>query len=127
MKDGRYDTLKGSYYANCSFYDVPQFQKLPTDKYRDSPEFTSPNVWPPEAVLPGFAQAFADLCNFIIDIAALVARACDEYALSKIEGYESSYLQRIVKESYCTKARFLHYFPSQSSKPCANDEVYDAH
>ena len=51
----------------------------------------------------------------IIDTAALVARACDRYALAKIEGYEKGYLERVVKTSTTTKARLLHYFPPEAT------------
>ncbi|KAL8682981.1 MAG: hypothetical protein Q9186_001060 [Xanthomendoza sp. 1 TL-2023] len=82
------------------------------------------NVWPPEEMLPGFQQCFQDLCNLIIDTAVLVARACDRYALAKIEGYEPGYLERVVRTSTTTKARLLHYFPQvptdQVDQPTAN-------
>ena len=68
------------------------------------------NVWPPERLLPGFRQIFEELCTLIIDSAALVARACDRYALAKINDYESGYLERVVRKSTTTKARLLHYF-----------------
>ncbi|KAL8798248.1 MAG: hypothetical protein Q9182_006823 [Xanthomendoza sp. 2 TL-2023] len=61
-------------------------------------------------MLPGFQHCFQELCNLIIDTAALVARACDRYALAKIEGYEPGYLERVVRMSRTTKARLLHYF-----------------
>lgn len=48
----------------------------------------------------------------IIDTAGLVARACDRFAVANIEGYEDGYLEKVVKGSYTTKARLLHYFPS---------------
>lgn len=48
----------------------------------------------------------------IIDAAALVARACDRYAAAKIEGYQGGYLERVVRTSLTTKARLLHYYPS---------------
>lgn len=48
----------------------------------------------------------------IIDTAALVARACDRYALANIEGYKEGYLEHVVKTSLTTKARLLHYFPT---------------
>ncbi|KAF2737151.1 Clavaminate synthase-like protein [Polyplosphaeria fusca] len=110
LKDGRYDTLKGSYYVNCA----PEFekqQKSLAEKYPSLPEYTAPNIWPAEDLLPGFEATFRELCTLIIDIAVLVARACDKYAEAKIEGYTKGYLEHVVKTSVSTKARLLHYFP----------------
>ena len=56
----------------------------------------------------------------IIDTAVLVAKACDIYALANVEGYESGYLERVVKTSLTTKARLLHYFPPEESLSTAN-------
>jgi isopenicillin N synthase-like dioxygenase len=114
LKDGRYDTLKGSYYVNCA----PGFEKQQRsveEKYPSFPEYTAPNVWPSEELLPGFEETFRELCTLIIDIAALVARACDKYAEANIEGYQKGYLEHVVKTSVSTKARLLHYFPTTAS------------
>lgn len=111
LKNGEYDSLKGSFYVNCDFY-----RKNPTDSnaaYSEYPQLTASNVWPPEDILPGFRQCFEELCTLIIDTAVLVARQCDRYASAKIEGYEPGYLERVVRFSTTTKARLLHYFPSQ--------------
>jgi len=74
-------------------------------------DFTAPNVWPKQSLLPGFQEIFGELCTLIIDTAVLVARACDSYAAAHIEGYKTHYLERVVKTSTITKARLLHYFP----------------
>lgn len=111
LKDGRYDTLKGSYYVNCA----PAFEKQQQSvaaKYPSFPEYTAPNVWPSQELLPGFEETFRELCTLIIDIAVLVARACDKYAEANIDGYENGYLQHVVESSVFTKARLLHYFPN---------------
>lgn len=121
LKDGRYDTLKGSYYVNCS----PQFeesQKSVADKYPSFSEYTAPNVWPAEDLLPGFEATFRELCTLIIDIAALVARACDKYAEANIDGYKKGYLEHVVKTSVSTKARLLHYFPGPETQPEASSD-----
>jgi isopenicillin N synthase-like dioxygenase len=107
--------LKGSYYVNCA----PGFdseQEKVAEKYPSFPEYTAPNVWPSEELLPGFETTFKELCTLIIDIAALVARACDKYAEANIEGYTKGYLEHVVKTSVSTKARLLHYFPSPASQ-----------
>lgn len=83
--------------------------------YPDFPEYTEPNIWPPESLLPGFRQTFEELCTLIIDTGVLVARACDRYAAAHIDEYECGYLERVVKTSTTTKARLLHYFPPNDS------------
>lgn len=114
LKDGRYDTLKGSYYVNCASA-FEQQQKSVAEKYPSFPEYTAPNVWPSEELLPGFEETFRELCTLIIEIAVLVARACDKYAEANIDDYQKGYLEHVVKSSISTKARLLHYFPSLES------------
>lgn len=96
-------------------------QGAPADNYPSFPEYTAPNVWPAEEILPGFRKAFQELCTLIIDTAILVARACDSYGLKNVEGYEAGYLEHVVRTSMTTKARLLHYFPSVGS--AATDET----
>ncbi|KAI9686397.1 MAG: hypothetical protein M1822_003742 [Bathelium mastoideum] len=112
LKSGRYDTLKGSYYVNVA----PEFEDADTQRniasqYPGFPEYTAPNVWPPEDLLPGFKATFQELCTLIIEVAVLVARACDRYAQEKIPDYKPGYLEHVVESSVSTKARLLHYFP----------------
>ena len=45
LKNGSYDTLKGSYYVNCAFY---QGKGVTVASSVDFPELTAPNVWPAE-------------------------------------------------------------------------------
>ncbi|KAF2201626.1 Clavaminate synthase-like protein [Delitschia confertaspora ATCC 74209] len=117
LKDGRYDTLKGSYYVNCApAFEDADLQKTLAEKYPSFSEYTAPNVWPAHVLLPGFEECFRDLCNLIIEVAVLVARACDKYAEANIEDYQKGYLEHIVKTSVSTKARLLHYFPSPPSE-----------
>jgi len=122
LKDGQSDTLKGSYYVNCAFYQDPSLQGAPADDYPSFPEYTADNIWPAESILPGFKRAFEELCTLIIDTAVLVARACDSYGLKNVEGYEAGYLEHVVRTSMTTKARLLHYFPSTASADAEHDE-----
>ena len=69
-------------------------------------------MWPESDVLPGFEDAFLELCSFIIDTAGLVARCCDDYAQQNVPDYEPGYLEHVVQTSRSTKARLLHYFPA---------------
>ena len=122
LKPGVYDTLKGSFYVNCAFYQDPTLQSTSDRRDEDFSEYAEPNVWPAEDVLPGFRRIFEELCTLVVDISVLVARACDRYALTNIEGYEKGYLERVVKTSTTTKARLLHYFPSETSSLVLSDE-----
>lgn len=53
----------------------------------------------------------------IIDVAVLVAQACDRFAEKEIDGYPKAYLERMVSTSTTTKARLLHYFPEEPKEP----------
>lgn len=130
LKSGQVDTLKGSFYANCAFYVDPTLScAVPTDEFNagNFPEYLSPNIWPGEATLPGFRATFEQLCRLIIDVAVLVARACDRFAEKEIPAYPRSYLERVVSTSTTTKARLLHYFPEDPATaapaPIAASEV----
>lgn len=116
LKNGQVDTLKGSFYANCAFYVDPTLAcAKPTEQFNadNFPEYLSPNIWPGEDTLPGFKDTLEQLCRLIIDVAVLVARACDRFAEKEISGYPGGYLERVVSTSNTTKARLLHYFPEE--------------
>ncbi|KAI9776099.1 MAG: hypothetical protein M1839_000612 [Geoglossum umbratile] len=121
LKDGKYDTLKGSYYVNCAFYKDPSLTAAqPNHPNTNFPEYTHPNIWPSETThsrLSGFKATAEALCSLIIDTAALVARACDRYARENVEGYQEGYLEHVVRTSTTTKARLLHYFPGSPATP----------
>ncbi|KAB8233695.1 uncharacterized protein BDW43DRAFT_84924 [Aspergillus alliaceus] len=116
LRSGHFDTLKGSFYVNCAFYQDPSLQGAPADAFPDLSEYTAPNIWPPKETLPTFRPALEELCTLIIDTAALVARACDRYAGANIEGYKDGYLEHVVRTSLTTKARLLHYFPAEGGE-----------
>ncbi|QIW94783.1 hypothetical protein AMS68_000301 [Peltaster fructicola] len=109
LADGRYDTFKGSYYAQPIHNDA--LEQRARALYPDLVAFVAPNTWPDEAVLPGFRETFESLCRLIVDVAALVARACDRYGVARLDGYQPGTLENIVRQSVSTKARLLHYFP----------------
>lgn len=115
LANGRYDTEKGSYYVQP--INNAELEEKARRLYPNVPEFTTPNVWPDEKVLPGFEQTFETLCRLIVNIAAIVARNCDRYGVSKLEGYQDGTLENIVRGSVCTKARLLHYFPPPPPNP----------
>ena len=125
LKNGKADTFKGSYYANCAFYvDAALECAKPTPEFSEEtfPEYLSPNLWPAQNVLPGFKPAVTDLCSLIIDVAVLVARACDRFAEKEIQGYPKGYLEHVVSTSNTTKARLLHYYPQGKEDAADGDE-----
>ncbi|KAL5614960.1 hypothetical protein BROUX41_005028 [Berkeleyomyces rouxiae] len=118
LKSGKADVSKGSYYANCAFYVNPSLDAAEsTEEFsiESFPEYLSPNIWPSEKLLPGFRANFEALCRMVIDVAVLVARACDRFGEQDIEGYPKAYLENVVRSSSTTKARLLHYYPQDSS------------
>ena len=119
LRPGVVDTLKGSYYINCAFYQHPSLLGADASQHPGFEEYTADSIWPDETHgdLPGFQAAAEGLITLIIDTAILVARACDQYAQSEIEGYTPGYLERVVRTSTTTKARLLHYFPTSTPSP----------
>lgn len=109
LKDGQYDTMKGSYYVDCqSFYLKDPLVPTPG---MPATRGAGQNRWPSESAMPGFRATFEELCTLLIDIGVLVARAIDLYASKHIPDYRHGYLERVVKTSRTPKARLLHYFP----------------
>lgn len=116
LRPGVVDTYKGSYYINCAFYKDPSLQGVRNgaEKFPGFDEYTAENVWPSNEDVKGFKVDAEALIKLIIDTAVLVARACDQFAEQEVGGYRKGYLERMVQESETTKARLLHYFPSNS-------------
>lgn len=117
------DYLKGSYYANCSFYVDSDLEGLPEaeqEKYGKYKAYSTLNKWPKlkTVLLNRFELDFKRLCCLVIDVAAIVAKSCDklienENNMNTI--FEKDFLQSVVKESYTTKARLLHYYPANEN------------
>lgn len=59
----------------------------------------------------------------MINVAQLVARACDQFAAHHISNYEKGYLERVIKTSTTTKARLLHYFPPPAAFEDSNEDL----
>ncbi|KAF2764336.1 Clavaminate synthase-like protein [Teratosphaeria nubilosa] len=125
LASGRFDTMKGSYYANPT--RNKDLEEKARQLYPNVPEMTAPNVWPDEKVLPGFDKLFGKLCELIVDVAALVARSCDRFGLAKLDAYEQGTLEGIVRGSVATKARLLHYFPPQPAEKEGRSDSAMAH
>lgn len=130
LRPGVVDRGKGSFYLNCGFYragnghedekkkkneDEASDENPAHNKWKDLEEYTAPNIWPDEEDIPGFRACAEELITMIIDVAVLVARACDRYAIEAVDGYQAGYLERVVKTSKTTKARLLHYFPTEDA------------
>ena len=96
---------------NCGSFQQANLRNHSSLRSSQGHEYTSDNIWPREELLPGFRQTFEELSKLIIDVASLVARACDSYAVMAIKGYNAGYLQAMVQASNTTKARLLHYYP----------------
>ena len=128
LRPGLVDTAKGSYYINCGFYHSPPFPDSTLSgadpvTFPGFEEYTSPNIWPAECTLPSFRADAETLIRLIIDVAVLVARACDRYAEREVPKYTPGYLEKVVKTSVTTKARLLHYFPSDPSSSVEDHET----
>jgi hypothetical protein len=116
LRPGVVDTMKGSYYVNCAFDSSdPRLEKMRQD-WQGFEEYTAPNVWPDQQKNPdmeGFQKDVEELVNLIVDVAGLVARAVDTFAETHVENYpDNGYLEGVVRRSLTSKARLLHYFPS---------------
>lgn len=126
------DFNKGSYYINCAFHnqdDLDGPYKEICDQFPDFKTYTNPNIWPDakKKGLEDFKPNVKQLCNLIIDIGAKVAYNCDKYIYNTVKDYDPNFLQRIVNTSTCTKARLLHYFPSQQTISNNDDDWCGEH
>ncbi|EXJ74828.1 uncharacterized protein A1O5_01524 [Cladophialophora psammophila CBS 110553] len=130
LKDGQYDTMKGSYYVDCQSF----FLENPVVPEPGKPvtRGAGTNLWPAESAMPGFRATFEELCTMLINIGVLVARAIDSYATTNIPHYQHGYLEHVVKTSHTPKARLLHYFPpteapaSPSCSPVESSNTSDS-
>lgn len=126
LQDSKPDFHKGSFYVNCAFHKDPKLEGPRSDlvdRFTEYKTYTTPNIWPQSDKLPTFEADCKELCNCIIDVAELVAANCDRYISSYNDTYEPGFLQRVIKTSTCSKARFLHYFPSTSQDNWCGEHV----
>ena len=96
---------------NCTSFQQSHLRNRTSSQSPQCHEYMGDNIWPREELISGFRQTFEELSRLIIDVASLVARACDDYAVTTIKEYTPGYLQNMVKTSTTTKARLLHYYP----------------
>lgn len=115
--NGKPDIYKGSYYINCSFYsnfdkEGPSAEEIAG--YQNFKLYTNANKWPLEQLIPEFKDNCKKLINLIIGVSVDVAGNCDRYCESHLDNYTPSYLANVVRNSYTTKARLLHYYPRKT-------------
>lgn len=128
LRNNEPDNLKGSYYINCGTFvhsEGLEDVELAEEKrdYPDLKGYVSSNLWPGQ--LPQFEQNVKRLCKLIIDTATVVAQACDRFMVKKgIPLDDPHYLEKIVKTSTTTKARLLHYFPTESKGDDGPDDSW---
>eukprot|EP00756_Hemistasia_phaeocysticola_P042229 Hpha_TRINITY_DN16958_c1_g2::TRINITY_DN16958_c1_g2_i1::g.55036::m.55036 len=121
VEGGKFDTAKGSYYAN-PLTDNQVESLRARDGHADeelakaNPAFFAPNVWPSAELLPGFEQAFKDTAKLIHSTGRLVARHADHFVAQQLPGYRPGKLESVVADSLNCKARLLHYFPIAADK-----------
>lgn len=147
LEEGKYDTKKGSYYANPlhndalsvilkrDFHESPSSGKENNDSNEEqrkkekflaianqNPAFYGENIWPSSS-LPDLEPAFMEMGKLIIDTGILVARLCDDYTATQCDEYTPNYLETTIKNSNICKGRLLHYFPSNNNEEESQQHV----
>ena len=77
------DWGKGSYYAN-PIMDAPSSDAALVKRF---PSFLEPNVWPDEG-MPELEGAFKGCGRKVVEVGRMVARLCDDFVSTQVEGYE---------------------------------------
>ncbi len=135
--DDKFDTAKGSYYANplsdhvldyVLQRDFPQMDESQEnddnelmrrkEQYirvaKENPAFYASNVWPES--LPELEHSFKEMGLLIHSVGKMIASLCDVYVKNQCEEYESGKMEGIITNSMCCKGRLLHYFPMDKEK-----------
>jgi len=120
MKDGKFDTAKGSYYANPVFDSLTDDVEL-KKKY---PGVYTDNIWPTEDC-PEMEPAFKVMGQLNLEISDLVNQQLDNYLTSLTKGkHPPNFFQKHAGGFF--KSRLLHYFPitetKESSKMCQKQD-----
>ncbi|XP_020592888.1 uncharacterized protein LOC110033304 [Phalaenopsis equestris] len=118
LESGKFDTYKGSFYAN-PVLDVPTTDSSLIQRY---PHYCRPNIWPTHA-LPDLESAFKALGKLILDVGLLLAYHCDHYVSKAMKTNEDYCLQQILMRSRCHKGRLLYYFAKQQSESMKDASV----
>jgi len=142
---GKYDTAKGSFYANPLTDNLLQSllerdgngdvgerkRQYWTEQASQHPEFYAPNVFPDEESLPGLKPAFYRTGQLLATVGRKVAAVCDAYYDSVVGAQEQQQgsadgdvrqggrhrlnLQETLTRSLNAKGRLLHYFAAGPS------------
>jgi isopenicillin N synthase-like dioxygenase len=142
----KFDTAKGSYYANPLSDDVLEYvleRDFPSEDEDDNddknetiqtrsekkreyiriakenPAFYASNVWP--ETLPALESNFKEMGLLIRSIGQMVAKICDTYVSTKCQEYEPRKIEDVIAKSMCCKGRLLHYFPMATQSSSADD------
>lgn len=112
------DFNKGSFYVNCAFHKLSHLEGPEPEMaaaFEDFASYTSPNVWPSKLEgLSTFKEDTKELCNLIIDVAEKVAENCDRMLYTIDPAHQENKIASLVKKSTCSKARLLHYYPTET-------------
>jgi hypothetical protein len=101
------DTAKASFYYN-PVSDTPGSE---SDR-REYPLSYPSNVWPDEAMIPGFRERAVTLGNLLKDACVAVAYHLDAYAARQQPSYTPhNLITSSIKETDKVKARLLYYYP----------------
>ena len=138
--DNKFDTAKGSFYANPLTDDLLEFvlerdfSSSTSGSYeeetdlknhnrkreelvriaKENPAFFAKNVWPKSQ--PDLESAFKEMGQLIHHVGESVARLCDLYVLANYPQYTPGKIEEIVTKSMCCKGRLLHYFPMDNDE-----------
>ncbi|KAG8044426.1 hypothetical protein GUJ93_ZPchr0057g2644 [Zizania palustris] len=111
LDSGKFDTFKGSFYAN-PILDVPITDDVLVRRY---PSYCRPNIWP-TGHLPELEIAFKALGKLMLEVGLMLAHHCDRYVMQQGVGlYDGEILELTIANSRCHKGRLLYYFPRQFS------------
>ena len=121
LQGGKPDYSKGSFYAN-PLHDVVTDDPALIAAF---PAFASPNVWPAEADVPGFEEAFKFMGRMVVAAGVQVARRCDAYVKARCPTFAEGTLASVVEHSRCCKARLLHYYATSDENGVSSGDDAD--
>lgn len=118
FKNGKYDSKKGSYYAN-PIHDVITDDKELIKKF---PFNYRNNIWPDQEI-HNYSTEFKKIGTKLFDIGLKVLKLSDIYLKTKIgDDYQENYLVNLIKDSKTYKARLLHYFQNKKDEETKSED-----
>lgn len=118
FKNGKYDSKKGSYYAN-PIYDVITYNQ---DLINQFPFNYRNNIWPDKEI-GNYSTEFKKVGKILFNIGLKVLKLSDIYLKNQIgEEYEDDYLVKLIKNSKTYKARLLHYFENNDDEKTTTED-----